>query len=245
MLLHQKLQQLLTRSTLFYLITCLLLILHSVSANAQTDTAAKKKKPEEHLGHMLRLGLDISRPLFNAAQTTHSSYEGELDYYIRKEVYATVEGGFGNSNYDYSDLSYKTSNSFFRAGIDKTIITRLGPGDWDAVFFGIRYAFAPISRGEANYTIVDSVWGNTSGTIDAKTFTAHWAEITGGVRVELLKSLFAGWNVRARFLLNGRSFQELSPAFIAGYGRGDKTTVFDFNFYLSYALRWGMKQNKD
>ncbi len=224
--------------------TLLLLVLSTLGlqcAHAQADTGAipKKTKPAEHFGHQLRFGLDVARPVANAIQSSRRSYEGAIDYYLRNEVYIVGEGGFGSADYDYPDLSYKSANSFFRVGIDKTLITRLGAGDWDAAFFGFRYGAGFINRQEARYTIFDSVWGNVSGTIPAKSFTAHWVEITGGVRVELIKNVFAGWNVRGRFLLNSRSFLELPPAFIAGYGRGDKTTVFDFNFYLCYALRWG------
>ncbi len=226
----------------------LLLLLCSICASAQnvTDSSSdkKSKKEPEHYGHQLRIGIDVSKPIINALQNTRASYEAEVDYYLRKEVYAVVEGGFGSAKYDYPDLSYKSANSFFRLGIDHTLITRLGAGDWDAAFVGVRYGVGFINRGEAAYTIVDSVWGNVSGTTSSKTFTAHWAEVTGGVRVELLKGLFAGWNVTGRFLLNGRSFNELSPAFIGGFGRGDKTTVFDFNFYLCYAFRWGSEQMK-
>jgi hypothetical protein len=225
----------------FFSLVVLLLAWASI-AIAQSDSTAKKSKPKEEYGHQLRFSIDISRPVLNLAQDTRSSYEAAVDYYLHQEIYLVAEGGFGSSNYDYPDLSYKTTNSFFRFGVDRTIITRLGNSDWDAAFFGARYAFAPISRQEASYTIVDSVWGNNSGTIPAKTFSAHWIEITAGVRVELLKCLFAGWNVRGKFLLNQQSFRELPPQFIAGFGRGDKTTVFDFNFYLSYALRWGGKE---
>src|ERR1043165_9784503 len=151
-------------SHLFCVVTCLILLLAAVMAGAQADSVSvKKKKPKEEYGHLLRIGVDIARPLFNTTQSTYNSYEGQVDYYIRKELYAVIEGGAGSSNYDYPDLSYKTSNSFFRAGVDKTIVTRLGPGDWDAVFFGVRYGVAFVDRGEAAYTIVDSVWGNSSG----------------------------------------------------------------------------------
>lgn len=222
------------------LMQCVSIIVCAFESKAQTDsTDAKKKKPAEQYGHQLRFGFDISRPVINLAQSTHTSYEALADYYLVKDVYAVAEGGFGSADYAYPDLSYTSKSSFFRVGVDKTLIRRLGASDWDAAFFGARYGLAFINRGEASYTIVDSLWGSTSGTIAAKNFTAHWAEIVAGVRVELLKGLFAGWNVRGRFLLNEASFRDLSPVFIAGYGRGDKTTVFDFNFYLLYALRWG------
>ena len=62
-------------------------------------------------------------------------------------------------------------------------------------------------------------------------------ERTGNV--ESLRNLMAGWNIRGRFLLNERAFRELSPVFIAGYGKGDRSTVFDFNFFICYTFRWG------
>ena len=58
------------------------------------------------------------------------------------------------------------------------------------------------------------------------------------MRVELFKGLFAGWNMRAKFLMNGRSFKDDAPLYIAGYGKGDKGAVFDFNLYISYGIRW-------
>jgi hypothetical protein len=48
----------------------------------------------------------------------------------------------------------------------------------------------------------------------------------------------AGWNVSARFMLNEKAFRDLSPVFIAGYGKGDKSVAFGFNFYVCYAIRW-------
>lgn len=214
-------------------------------ASAQTDSAAiSRKKPVAHYGHQIRFGFDISKPVINLAQNTYSSYEAEADYYIRNEVYGVAEGGFGSAKYEYPDLRYNSNSAFFRIGLDKTLITRIAGNDWDAAFIGMRYGAAFVNRKDAAFTIIDSLWGFYSGAIPAQTFTAHWAEVTGGVRVELLRNVFAGWNVRGRFLLNGRSFQELAPVFIAGYGRGDKSTVFDFNFFICYALRWGSEAPK-
>jgi hypothetical protein len=219
------------------------ILLSASQVAGQTDSVAEMKaKHKDQYGHQLRFGIDIAGPVINLSQNTHNAYEAEVDYYFKKELYFVAEAGFGNAKYEYPDLSYTTKNSFFRLGIDKTLISRLGNSDWDAAFLGVRFAVAPVSRSEATYTIVDSLWGNTSGTIPEKSFAAHWAEVVGGVRVEIFKNFFAGWNLRGRFLLNGRSFKYLSPAFIAGFGRGDKTTVFDFNFYICYALRWGAAQ---
>ncbi|MEO6833594.1 MAG: DUF6048 family protein [Chitinophagaceae bacterium] len=212
---------------------------------AQSDSTSTKKKVEvQYFGHQLRFSFDLSRPVLNQIQSTEKSYEAAVDYYYKNELYFVAEAGVGSANYDYSNLSYKTNSSFFRLGFDKTLLKRDGAKDWDMVFMGMRYGLASIQRQEAQYAIVDSVWGSSVGIVPAKNFLAHWIEITGGVKVEVYKKLMVGWNVRARFLVNGRSFQDLSPVYIAGFGRGDKTTVFDFNFYVAYALRWGNKAHE-
>src|SRR5690606_31009242 len=97
----------------------------------------------------------------------------------------------------------------------------------------LRYGLGLINRGDANYTITDSAWGTFSGSVPATHLTAHWIELTGGVRVEVAKYVFIGWNMRGKFLVNAKKFVELPPYNIAGYGKGEKNSVFDFNIYLS------------
>lgn len=186
----------------------------------------------------VRISFDISRPVWNYFLESRASQELSIDYYHKKDLYFVAEAGWGNSIIDYSDLKYNSKNSFYRLGINKCMIKRQSSHDWDMGFIGVRYAFAPIERSAAQYTIEDSFWGNVSGTIPAKNMILHWAEVTGGINVELVNGLFAGWTVRGKFRINKGAFQELPPAFIAGYGKGDKGSVFDFNFHLSYAIRW-------
>jgi hypothetical protein len=109
------------------------------------------------------------------------------------------------------------------------------------MFFGLRAGYADVKRGEASFIVTDSVWGSSPGTTAGKSFSAVWLELVGGMRVELVKGLFAGWTLRGKFIMNGKSFSDLSPLYIAGYGRGDKNADFDFNVFISYAIRWKRK----
>lgn len=223
------------------IIAMMFLVLPALPGVAQTDStkkALKKPKEPEHYGHQLRFSFDIAKPVINLLQDTRRSYEFAIDYYYRNEVYLALEGGFGSAGYHYPDLNYDTRNAFLRAGFDKTLIKRIGNADWDMAFFGLRYALAPIHRDVATYTIGDSVWGSSVATVAATNQLAHWVELTGGIKVELLQHFMLGWNLRGRFLLNETSFRELRPVFIAGFGRGDRSTVFDFNIFVSYSLRW-------
>ena len=150
--------------------------------------------------------------------------------------------GFGNSNIQYADLKYATNNSFLRVGFDKSLFARKRPQDWGLGFFGLRYGLALIQRGDAQYTTDDGLGGHTSGQIASDNFNAHWLELCGGMKVELFRGLFAGWTIRSKFLLNQKAFGDLKPAYIAGYGAGEKLTAFDYNFYIAYAFRWASKK---
>jgi hypothetical protein len=174
----------------------------------------------------------------NLLVNNRHSYEFIVDYSLPKELYLVLEGGFGGSNIDYPDLKYTSSNSFVKLGVDRSMLQRMFPADWDLLFVGIRYGLGIIRRNEATYVTTDQLWGTTTGTIAAKNMTGHWAELTAGLRVELFKGLFTGYTIRGKFLLNQGPFRELPPAYISGYGKGEKATVFDFNFYLQYGIRW-------
>ena len=207
-----------------------------------TTDSNKQIKKTDLAGHQLAIGIDIVNPITNALVSDHYGYEFEMDYYKHNEFYLVAEGGWGGSNVSYSDLKYTTTNPFLRLGFNKTMLVRDNPKDWDMMLIGLRLGYAHINHSLTNYIITDSTWGNTSGFINSKPIDAVWLEVTGGMRVEFVKNFFAGWNIRGKFMMDGKSFANDAPLFIAGYGRGDKNAVFDFNLYISYAIRWDRKK---
>jgi hypothetical protein len=211
-------------------------------AGAFVASAQDRVRPEGRAAdtakHQVRIGFDLSKPVLNILLDTRKSYELSVDYYLGKEIYGVLEGGWGSARQDYEDLRYSSRNAFARVGIDKSLLVRLAPSDWDMASIGVRYGYAPVRRGEATFTTRDTVWGGTSGTVPAVNRGVHWMEIVGGMRVEVLPKIQVGWNIRGRFLFSQSAFTDLRPSFIAGYGQGDKNTVFDFNVWAVYALRW-------
>lgn len=207
-------------------------------ARSRREKAAEDAAEPDTLKHQLRIAFDLSKPVLNAILDTRTSYEAAVDYYLRKDLYVVLEAGFGSGRFEYDDLRYTSRNAFVRAGVEKSLLVRLGPKDWDGAFAGIRYGYAPVRRSEATFTTRDTVWGGTSGTVPALNRGVSWVELTGGVRVEVVEHVQLGWTVRGKFLFSQSAFTDLRPSFIAGYGQGDKNTVFDFNVWVAYALRW-------
>lgn len=224
-----------------YIFTSLSLLLCSFHLLAQTNDTTTVKKPKDNNGHQLCIGVDVFQPFMSSLVSYRTGYEFTADYYIKNEVFGVVEGGWGSATINYTDLAYTSTNNFFRVGINKSLFTRQKPDDWDMAFIGVRYGMAFIERNAASYTVVDSFWGNSSGTKPAASITGYWVEITGGMRVELVKGLCAGYTIRGKFRLNEKDFKELAPVYVAGYGKGDKNSIFDFNLYISYAIRWKKK----
>lgn len=207
-----------------------------------SDTARKNMLARRDSLHQFRISFDISKPLMKLlvddSLSFRESFEFEIDYYYKKELYWVAEGGWGSARVEYPDLRYSTKNTFFKAGINKSLLMRRGIHDWDQAFIGARYAVAVINRSDAHYETDASYWGKTFDTIPGKNIVGHWFEITAGTRLEVWNGIFIGWNIRGKFRLNRKPFQELPPYYIAGYGKGDKNSIFDFNFYLSYAIQW-------
>ncbi len=183
-----------------------------------------------------RLGVDVSKLIKSQLAKDYKTYEFQFDANYTKSTNLALEIGTGSSVVNNQFLNYKSNNTFIRLGIDKTFFGKEFLGDMDNAFVGVRYAFSPVKRLGATYTIQDNIWGNTSGTIDAAAFVAHWIELNGGFRMEIIKNVFAGWNIRAKTFLNPKKFELLPPTYLSGYGSGDKNAAFDYNFYILYGF---------
>lgn len=213
-----------------------------VTEIVNVDTATQKKKePKPPYVHQFRVGFDLSRIAANIMFPSRQSYEIQADYLLRNNIYIVAETGYGTGKVDYENLKYSNSGYYFKIGVDKSFLDIVSAKDFDIGFIGLRYGAGPGKRAEATYSVPSIFGPPTMGTTPAQNYFVHWGEITGGVKVEIFKGIFLGWNGRMRFLLNPGVFKELSPAFIPGYGKGDKSTAFDINFYISYAIRWGGK----
>ena len=179
-----------------------------------------------------RVGIDLSKVVASPLAKDYNSYEFTFDVHYKKAIYYVADVGFGNSSVENTNMTFTSNNTFVRLGLDKTFFGQEFKGDMDNAFIGLRYGLGFVNRGAATYFIQDTVWGNTAGTIPKSNFIAHWVELGGGFRIELLKNIFLGWNIRVKTFVNPKKFEQLPPAYLAGYGRSEKNTAFGYNFFL-------------
>jgi hypothetical protein len=216
------------------LIASSILIFYALHTDAQTDST--KLKVKSHDFSYFRIGVDASKFIASNVSKNYEAVEFAMDANYKSNLILSSEFGFGNSFVKNEYLNYKSNNVFMRLGIDKTLFNKEFAGDMDNAFIGIRYGFGFVNRGEADYTVYNTIYGNSVGQIKDAQFLTHWLELTGGFKMELKKNIFIGWNIRMKTFINPKKFEQLPPNYLAGYGRADKNTAFGYNFYLMYGF---------
>ena len=215
----------------------------NVSSQTTDSLNSKKTKAKkEPFEHQFRLMLDISHPIGATFISGQYDYEINTDFTLKPDLFAVLELGYGGGKIDYDNLKYKSSNSFVRLGIERSFFDPLYKSDWDMLTIGARYCMALGQRGDAEFTVPNPFGGSASGQIPAQNFFSNWAEITMGLRFEVLPRIYMGWNARIRFNFSADVFNgQVAPNYLAGFGQGDKATSFGFNYYVGYAIRWNKK----
>ncbi len=230
-----------------YIISFLVLLI-STSALAQTDglndgESGEQPEPTESRVHQLRLEIDLLSPLLayqtRSPQMPYKTHGGlSMDYYWKNELYLVAEGGWGGAEIRYDDLQYDSKSRYLRLGFQKGLFAKKHPEDWDLGFMGLRYGLGQVSISESWYRTDHYFWGPSYGTQPPQQVWLHWMELTGGMRMRLWKGLSCGWTLRWKILANAKQVQALPPAFAAGYGSADRSTGFEMNVFIGYAISW-------
>ena len=183
----------------------------------------------------VRVSTDIAKLITNT-NSSNKDVQLAIDALLKKDTYYTLELGQGSSSVDNNLLNYATSNRFIKLGLDKSLLIPINNKDLDIAFVGFRLAATSINRSEGEYNTSHSYWGTTEGKVQSARFFAPWFEFLGGIKVDVLPSITAGWTLRWKFMFNHAQLSELPPAYIAGFGNASNATAFDFNFYIGYKL---------
>lgn len=211
-------------------------ICYAETADSLIENISKPKKIKTKSFNYFRIGLDLSKLLASSVQNNYHTFEAQVDATFRKNLNLATEFGYAKSMVKSEVLSFSSNNIFMTIGADKSFLNKEFEGDYDNAFVGLRYGMSLVNRSEASYVIFDDVWGNATGIIPQQNFYTHWFELNAGFKMEIIKNVFTGWNIRFRALINPDKFEELPPAYLAGYGRADKNSAMGYNFYILYGI---------
>ena len=236
----------LTGSRLLFLSGLWLFGLATAYAQSPTprDTTAVRQKTD-YRPSALRIGValnDIIRTVSNAQDTR---YSGQADLAFGRFMlvgeYGIAKTSQAN-NPEISDIpafTYESQGSFFRAGVDVNLLKDRQLGTYDAkddiFLFGLRFGRAQTDD-RLQFDTNDPVWGLTTATQENNGLVTTWVEMTAGVKVEVLKNVFLGYNLRFKFARNFSGEPTLLPYFIPGFGRSDKEERFGFDYSIFYRI---------
>ncbi len=207
-------------------IISLLLISSSGLVNAQ-DTILFPLK--------IKAALEISGPVIYFTDKSNLSTEGNFCFDINEKTSLVL--GAGYLNYKFSQYNYTYSNRgiFFRAGPDFNLRKPEVSSDKYWAGIGIRYGVS-FFNSETPFFKETNYWGTTSSSIPPVTSTAHFLEVTPGLRSEVFKNFSMGWSVSVRMLLHIGGGEDVRPIYFPGFGKGGNTFSTGFSYYMVWSF---------
>jgi hypothetical protein len=236
----------------YFISICLLFVFaENYSQEQKKDSIISQEKDTViyKTNYGLRLGMDISRPLFSSLYSNYNGLEIVADYRIKKNVYIAAEIGFEEktSIEDYSNSTSK--GNYIRLGLNYNAYD-----NWldmnNEIFVGYRYGFSLFNQTLNNYTtnVSDMENGsyfpavlNTVGQASTS-LNAHWSEFMIGIKAETLQNLFIGFSFSYKILMSVKDSENFKTLFSPGFNRiFESNTGFGINYTISYLIPFSKK----
>ena len=236
----------------YFISICLLFVFaENFSQEQKKDSIISQEKDTViyKTNYGLRLGMDISRPLFSSLYSNYNGLEIVADYRIKKNVYIAAEIGFEEktSIEDYSNSTSK--GNYIRLGLNYNAYD-----NWldmnNEIFVGYRYGFSLFNQTLNNYTTNVSDMENGSyfpavlNTIGqaSTSLNTHWSEFMIGIKAETLQNLFIGFSFSYKILMSVKDPENFMTLFSPGFNRiFESNTGFGINYTISYLIPFSKK----
>ena len=216
-------------------ITIIVLIINSFSVRAQQA----EKVDTIPWWNGFRVELDIAAPIFSAIGLSESyTSEGAVQFNLKHKYFPVVELGVSGirNKASVNGAKFSTDGMFGRIGADVNLL-KYKPGKPFAnnlFLVGGRVGMSSFSYDLMNITITDDYWGTTEVRNFSNTpATKWWIEVVVGMRVEIVRNVFLGWNVRMKSLLGTNTEGKIYPYFVPGYGVSQSSN-WAFNYTVGY-----------
>lgn len=211
----------------------LLLVCTGAVAQVKKDTVYKVVDIQGGL----RLGVDLTRFAVKYFQPYRTDFTVVADAQIKRNLYLASELSYNRTSHSDTNYTYKGGGASITLGVDYNLLKKREPGEKNLIFAGARYGLAVFNYDIPTYTVHDPYNGNYTSSYPKTNATAHWIELSLGIRAEIFKNFYMGWSLRDRILINSKlATQDFPPLVIPGYGKGNKRNAFDVQYTVSYFI---------
>ncbi|MCD6201871.1 MAG: hypothetical protein J7K46_08715 [Bacteroidales bacterium] len=162
-----------------------------------------------------------------------------MDAEFRDGWFAVIHAGYLNFNKEEADYTYHNDGRYLKFGINHNFVPR-EPGESEIIFWGLGIATGVFTQSADPVVVRNGYWGDYVTSVGPVKMRPFWAEMTAGIRVEMFRNFFMGWNVRGRFLLQLPN-KTPEPYIVPGYGYAGKSFSVGFNYTLSFRIPYKIK----
>ncbi|MBW6497080.1 MAG: hypothetical protein K0B09_01695 [Bacteroidales bacterium] len=211
----------------------ILILAHSLSAKAQQEADTLVFRPS------LSLGYDLSGLALNLLEPEVFMHGASLGYEWRPNWIAAIELGNMDIGVQRETHTYEASGVFFRAGLSYNLLQDNPRMQGEEVFLSFRYGFGTLTHEAPRITVDEPYWGSVEGSFEQAGYSAHWAEIGGGLKTKLFWHIYLGWDLRLRLMLARNPGSEMNPYYISGFGRNKGNSAVMLHYSVYYKFPFG------
>lgn len=189
----------------------------------------------------LRAGVDVASLIKTAVDDTYTGFQIQADYRITQDLYVAGELGIEDIERQTDRIDYKTSGSFFKAGIDYNFYNNWLDMD-NMLYVGPRVGVAQFSQELNRFNInqdntffpIPSI--NTNQKFDS--LNAIWFELQVGMKVEVFNNIYLNANIQLKRMITTKQPENFDNLYVPGFGKTNDNTPlgFGFGYGISYRI---------
>ncbi|KOS04971.1 hypothetical protein AM493_02140 [Flavobacterium akiainvivens] len=247
--------------TLRYIFSLFVLVSFCAAAQEQPKDSTANKVPGPYpQRYGLRIGADVHRAARSVYDDDFRGIELVGDFRLSRKMYAAAELGTTKITVDEPQLNFTANGSYIKLGFDYNVYQ-----NWldmeNMIYAGMRYGFSTFKQTLNSYTIYqnsdiltnDDVNGSYNyfdevtvyPNTEYSSLTAHWVEIVGGFKAEVLDNVFIGLSARLNIKLAETEPAGFANLYIPGFNRTYEGAFgVGFNYTISYLIPLFKKQPK-
>ena len=209
--------------------------------NKKSDSTIVKKKLINI--DKLSIGIDLYNPIYSSINDDDLSYELITSLRILEDFSIASEIGSLDRYIEDENINFTSTGEYIKFGFDYNLFNNWVGMD-NSIYLGMRFATSSFNNKIDSYTLrnPDSYWSNnvTSNyeTINHSDQNANWIELLVGIKVETIKNIYLGINLRLNRLLSNTSPNNFNNLYIPGFNKvtDDNSWGSGFNYTLTYSL---------
>jgi hypothetical protein len=188
------------------------------------------------LSPALTLGFDVIQPISSFVNKTKHGLDASIDIGSYKKWTLALEGGYLKINTNNSKLTFNSTGSFGRIGLDYNFYKKAHHGEIDQMNIGFRYGYSGNTFSAPNIIINDTIWGSYYTSLPRQRATAQWFEINFNLRAAVIQNLCFGWSIRAKYMFSNKVTGPIKPFQCPGFGNTSSKVTLGFLYSIYYRI---------